>query len=68
MARQEPGQPPPARWQVFVIGPNDFVRTAAGEVRLFTSVEDAQRAAQEFGGFVQVAGSSAPGGFDRTFG
>ena len=66
MMQQEP--PPPAtRWQVFVIGPNDFVRTPAGDIRQFTSIEDAQRTAQEMGGFVQVAGSVPPGGFDRTF-
>ena len=65
-----PTPPPPAapRWQVFVIGPNDFLRTPAGDVRLFTSVEEARQAAQEHGGFVQPAGSAPPGGFDRSFG
>lgn len=58
---------PAPRWQVFVPGPNDFVRTPAGAVRLFASVEEAQAAAAEHGGFVQPAGAAPPAGFDRTF-
>ena len=61
--------PPPAnhRFQVFVIGPNDVLRTPAGTVRLFDTQAEAQAAANEHGGFVQPAGAAPPGGFDRTF-
>jgi hypothetical protein len=57
--------PNPERYQVFVIGPNDFLRTPAGNVRLFTSYEEARRAVEEHGGFIQPAGSAPPAGFDR---
>lgn len=57
----------PLRYQVFVMGPNDLLRTSAGAARLFTSLEEAQRVATEEGGFVQPAGQSSPGGFDRPF-
>jgi hypothetical protein len=60
-----PSRPEPERWQVFVIGPNDFLRTPAGQVRLFTSIAEARQAAAEHGGFVQAAGDAPPGGFDR---
>lgn len=53
------------RFQVFVIGPNDVLRTPAGNPRLFDSHEEAQAAAQEHGGFVQAAGAAPPGGFDH---
>jgi hypothetical protein len=59
---------PRDRYQVFIIGPNDVLRTQAGAVRLFDTLEDAQQAAREHGGFVQPAGAAPPGGFDRTFG
>jgi hypothetical protein len=59
---------PSHRYQIFIIGPNDVLRTPSGTVRLFDTLEDAQRAAQDHGGFVQPAGASPPGGFDRTFG
>ena len=62
-------QPPQGeRYQVFVIDPNDFLRTPGGKVRYFTSIEEARRAAADHGGFVQAAGDSPPGGFDRSFG
>ena len=61
-------QPGTQRYQVFVIGPNDVLRTPAGDVRLFTSIEEARQAAAEHGGLVQPAGAAPPGGFDRTFG
>ena len=55
------------RFQVFVIGPNDLLRTAAGAVRIFDSYQAAQEAVAEHGGFIQPAGTPPPGGFDRTF-
>ena len=63
------GSPAPGvpRYQVFVIGPNDVLRTPTGSVRLFTSIEEARQAAAEHGGFVQPAGAAPPGGFDRSF-
>jgi len=64
----ETSQPAGAeRFQVFVIGPNDVLRTAAGTVRLFETHEAAQAAANTHGGFVQPAGAAPPGGFDRPF-
>ena len=61
--------PPPKhqRFQVFVIGPNDVLRTTSGSVRLFDTHEEAQAAAAEHGGFVQPAGATPLGGFDRPF-
>ena len=59
--------PTPQRFQVFVIGPNDVLRTTSGSVRLFDTHEEAQAAAGEHGGFVQAAGAAPPGGFDRPF-
>jgi hypothetical protein len=55
----------PERYQVFVIGPNDFLRTPAGSVRIFTTYDDAQQAVREHGGFIQTAGDAPPAGFDR---
>ena len=55
------------RFQVFVIGPNDVLRSPAGTVRLFDTQAEAQAAAEEHGGFVQPAGAAPPGGFDRSF-
>jgi hypothetical protein len=68
MEQQQSNRAGAARYQVFVIGPNDFLRTPAGDIRLFTSMEEAHQAAREHGGFVQPEGSSPPGGFDRPFG
>ena len=61
-------QPASPRYQVFVIGPNDWLRTSAGDVRIYDTIAAAQAAAATAGGFVQTAGAAAPGGFDRTFG
>ena len=59
---------PRTRWQVWVIPHGDYLRTPAGAVRLFDSVDDANRTAQELGGIVQPEGAPALGGFDRAFG
>ena len=64
---QPPSPPAASRYQVFVIGPNDVLRTPAGTVRLFDTHDEAQAAAKEHGGFVQTAGAAPPGGFDRPF-
>jgi hypothetical protein len=63
----QPSHPSSAaqRYQVFVIGPNDLLRTPAGTVRLFDTHAEAHAAAQEYGGFVQPASAAPPGGFDR---
>jgi hypothetical protein len=65
MAQQ---QPPPrdTRWQVWLVGLGDFLRTTAGEVRYFPTVAEAQRAAEQAGGIVQVEGAPLLGGFDRA--
>ena len=54
------------RWQVWLVGLGDFLRTNAGEVRFFGSVEEAKRAAEQAGGIVQVEGAPLLGGFDRA--
>lgn len=64
MSDEKPQGP---RYQVFVMGPNDVLRTPAEVVRFFTSLAEAQQIADEQGGFVQPAGQSPPGGFDRAF-
>ena len=64
---QEPQTATP-RWQIWVIPHGDYLRTPAGAVRLFASVEEAKRTAQELGGIVQPEGAPALGGFDRAFG
>jgi hypothetical protein len=61
-------QPPLARWQVWVIPHGDYLRTAAGTVRLFADVEETKRRVQELGGIVQPERAPALGGFDRAFG
>lgn len=65
MSQQQPASTKQQRFQVFVIGPNDFLRTLAGNVRLFDTHEAALAAANEHGGFVQAEGSAPPGGFDH---
>ena len=65
MAGQQP-PPPDPRWQVWLVGMGDFLRTNAGEVRYFGSVEEAQRAAEQTGGIVQLEGAPLLGGFDRA--
>ena len=59
---------PAARWQIWVIAHGDYLRTPAGAVRLFTSLEEAKRTAQDIGGIVQVEGAPSLGGFDRASG
>jgi hypothetical protein len=61
-------QPPPrdTRWQVWLVGLGDYLRTNAGEVRFFGSVDEAKRAAEQTGGIVQVEGAPLLGGFDRA--
>jgi hypothetical protein len=59
-------QTPIPRWQIWVIAHGDYLRTPAGAVRLFTSVDEAKRAAQEIGGIVQIEGAPPLGGFDRA--
>jgi hypothetical protein len=56
----------PTRWQVWLVGHGDFLRTPAGNVRLFTDLEDAKQVALEVGGIVQVEGAPLLGGFDRA--
>jgi hypothetical protein len=54
------------RWQVWLVGQGDYLRTTGGAVRLYTSLEAAKQAAQEVGGIVQVEGAPMLGGFDRA--
>jgi hypothetical protein len=54
------------RWQVWLVGHGDYLRTPAGAVRFFTSLDEAKQAAQEVGGIVQVEGAPMLGGFDRA--
>lgn len=54
------------RWQVWLVGHGDYLRTPAGEVRYFTEMEEAKRSAEEVGGIVQVEGAPMLGGFDRA--
>jgi hypothetical protein len=54
------------RWQVWLVGLGDFLRTPSGAIRLFRTVEEAKQAAQEAGGIVQVEGAPVLGGFDRA--
>ncbi len=61
------GEPqPPFRWQVWLVGLGDYLRTPAGAVRYFTSAEEAKQTAQEVGGIVQIEGAPPLGGFDRA--
>ncbi|MGH2583894.1 MAG: hypothetical protein ACRDJE_03180 [Dehalococcoidia bacterium] len=57
---------PPLRWQVWLVGLGDYLRTPAGAVRFFTSKEEADQTAREVGGIVQVEGAPMLGGFDRA--
>ncbi len=54
------------RWQVWLVGLGDFLRTPAGAVQFFTSLDEAKQKAQEVGGIVQVEGAPLLGGFDRA--
>jgi hypothetical protein len=58
--------PPPPRWQVWLVGLGDHLRTPAGAVRFFVSREEAEQAAREAGGIVQIEGAPPLGGFDRA--
>ncbi len=60
--------PRATRWQVWLVGLGDYLRTPSGAVRLFTSIDEAQQTAQEVGGIVQVEGAPMLGGFDRALG
>jgi hypothetical protein len=63
---RDPQPAPNVRWQVWLVGHGDFLRTPAGEVRYFTDIEAAKRSAGEAGGIVQVEGAPLLGGFDRA--
>ena len=56
----------PTRWQVWLVGLGDYLRTPAGAVRFFSSIEEAKQTAQEVGGIVQIEGAPPLGGFDRV--
>jgi len=55
------------RFKVYHSPSGDFLRTPAGEVRLFAERDEAQAAAARQGGFVLPADAPSPGGFDRTW-
>jgi len=57
---------PSLRWQVWLVGLGDYLRTPAGAVRFFASKEEAEQTAREVGGIVQVEGAPMLGGFDRA--
>ena len=59
-------QTPITRWQVWLVGHGDYLRTSAGTVRFFTSLDEAKQTAQEVGGIVQIEGAPGLGGFDRA--
>jgi hypothetical protein len=54
------------RWQVWLVGLGDYLRTPGGAIRLFLTVEEAKQVAQQAGGIVQVEGAPLLGGFDRA--
>ncbi len=56
----------PVRFQVWLVGLGDYLRTPAGAVRFFVSANEATLAAQEAGGIVQTEGAPGLGGFDRA--
>ena len=56
----------PTRWQVWLVGLGDYLRTPAGALRFFSSIEEAKQTAQEVGGIVQIEGAPPLGGFDRA--
>ncbi len=56
----------PTRWQVWLVGLGDYLRTPAGAIRFFSSIEEAKQSAQEVGGIVQIEGAPPLGGFDRA--
>lgn len=56
----------PDRWQVWLVGLGDHLRTAAGAIRFFDSRDEAEQTAREVGGIVQIEGAPALGGFDRA--
>ena len=62
----EPTQQSPLRWQVWLVGQGDYLRTPAGAIRFFTARDDAERIAREVGGIVQIEGAPPLGGFDRA--
>jgi hypothetical protein len=66
MSNRASGSVPPARWQVWLVGLGDFLRTRSGEVRWFTSLDEAKEAARDVGGIVQIEGAPMLGGFDRA--
>lgn len=55
------------RFKVYIGPQGDFLRTAAGNVRFFTDLDEAKAVAMEHGGFVLPAEAPSPGGFDRTW-
>lgn len=54
------------RWQVWLVGLGDYLRTPAGGVQFFFALDEAQQAAREVGGIVQLEGAPGLGGFDRA--
>lgn len=64
---EQPTPRPTARYQLFVIGPNDLLRTSSGKAQLFDTFEDAEAAMREHGGIIQPEGARPPGGFDHSF-
>ena len=55
------------RFKVYLGPLGDFLRTAAGAVRVFTDLDQAKAVAIEQGGFVLPVDAPSPGGFDRTW-
>ncbi len=55
------------RFKVYLSAQGDFLRTGAGEIRLFASDDDARKVAEEHGGIVLPENAPSPGGFDRTW-
>ncbi len=62
----ETAQQSPLRWQVWLVGLGDYLRTPAGAIRFFTARDDAEQTAREVGGIVQIEGAPPLGGFDRA--
>lgn len=59
--------PQPPRFKVYHSPSGDFLRTPAGQIRIFSDPQQAQAVAQQHGGFVLPADAPSPGGFDRTW-
>jgi hypothetical protein len=55
------------RFKVYHGPSGDFLRTPAGDVRLFGDLKEAQTVAEQHDGLVYPADAPSPGGFDRTW-